>query len=426
MTRLQNILRVLKKINTLGVPEPRRIEIRIFPWIYRQYRERLTHSGRYVLIGAVGSIIAGSFPEYMVGSYLFSFFVALLAVALAVSLFIRPRARLQRDLPPRCVAGATVPYRIRATNTTKRDAHDIGVAELRPPHGIQVSKPAQYVGHIPAGQSHTFDFELTAADRGSYSLPGPAVTSAFPFGLTQARRFSPHHQELHVYPAFHPLTELNIPAGLRYQPGGLALTSQVGQSMEFIGTREYETGDRLRDLHPRSWARVGYPVVRQYQEEYLTRIAMIVDTYAPRKRDRPALEATLSTAAAIADYLSRQEYIVDLFAAGPELYVFQAGRSLGYLDNILDILACIDPCDHDPLDRIAPRLYAELRQTSTVISLFMRWDDPRRNLVRDIRELGVATHTIVINNDHDDARAAAADDAQHLTVAQVQHGVEQL
>jgi len=228
-----------------------------------------------------------------------------------------------------------------------------------------------------------------------------------------------------VYPAFHPLQELNIPAGMRYQPGGLALTSQVGQSMEFIGTREYQPGDRMRDLHPRSWARVGYPVVRQYQEEYLTRIAMIVDTYVPTPRGRPALEATLSTAAAIADYLARQEYIVDLFAAGPELYVFQAGRSLGYLDNILDILACIDACPTDPMDTIAPRLHEQLRQTSTVICLMMRWDTTRQQFVRDIGELGVATHTIVVADDKQE-RPTSADEVRWLTVSELEDGVEQL
>jgi uncharacterized protein (DUF58 family) len=137
---------------------------------------------------------------------------------------------------------------------------------------------------------------------------------------------------------------IDLPVGRKYQPGGLHLVSHVGDSEEFIGNREYRPGDRLRDIHHAAWARTGFPIVREFQEEYLCRIAMIVDTLAP-PRDTAArqdLEAALSLAAAIADALSRQEYVVDLFAAGPDLYHFQAGRGLAYLDNILDILACLE------------------------------------------------------------------------------------
>src|SRR5262249_20160148 len=163
------------------------------------------------------------------------------------------------------------------------------------------------------------------AVRGSYDIPGPTALSAFPFGLTTGRRYFDRPGKLLVYPAFKPLSRLAIPVGTKYQPGGLVLTSRVGESMEFIGTREYQFGDRVRDLHPRSWARVGFPVVRQFQEEYLTRVAMVVDTFVPSTAPLATLEAVLSLSASIADWLARQDYVVDLFAAGPDLYTFQAG-----------------------------------------------------------------------------------------------------
>ncbi len=297
---------------------------RIAVWMGHLWHERLTKPGQYLVAAAVTSAIAGSFPEVMVGSYTFSFFLSLTILALLLTAVRRPRVTVIRMLPDRCVAGSSVPLRITVRNLTRRALWDIGAFEYRLPAPLDVPDEVQFIPSLAAGGSHTFEYLLTAARRGSYNLPGPTALSTFPFGLAQSRRFSPDPRRLIVYPPFHHLRELELPTSQRYQPGGIVLTSNVGESMEFIGNREYRPGDRLRDLHPRSWARVGYPVVKQYQEEFLTRVAILVDTYVPpgiplkiRRKPNPndPLEANLSMAAAISDYLARQEYIVDLFAA---------------------------------------------------------------------------------------------------------------
>ena len=52
-------------------------------------------------------------------------------------------------------------------------------------------------------------------------------------------------------------------------------------------------GDPLRKIHWRSWARRGKPVVKEYQEEYFSRIALVLDTFLPR-RPAPARSASAS------------------------------------------------------------------------------------------------------------------------------------
>jgi hypothetical protein len=79
---------------------------------------------------------------------------------------------------------------------------------------------------------------------------------------------------------------------------------------------------------------------------------------------RPAglcrLEAAISLSASVADALSRGEYLIDLFAAGPELYVFRAGRHTAHFENILEIVACVEACRRNPFETIAPALADEL------------------------------------------------------------------
>lgn len=402
--------------------EPR---FRILPLITHVWHERLTRSGRYVVTGAIATGIAGSLPDHMVGSFAFSFFASLIVLSLAISLLTRPRVGVTRSAPQRAMAGSAVPMTIRVTSESKRTLYDIGAYEYRTPRRVKVTPEAMYVGELEPGATATFEYELTAKRRGAYLLRGPSAVSAFPFGLTHAKRFNRQQHRLMVYPSFKPLRRIAMPMGQRYQPGGIALASKIGESMEFIGNRDYQPGDRVRDLHPRSWARVGKPIVRQYQEEYLTRVAMMVDTFVPRFHGR-VLEANLSLAAAVGDYMARQEYIVDLFAAGPQLYHFQAGRSLGYLDDILDILACLERSRTDPFIAIGPEFAKQVHQTSAVVALLLTWNDDRRALLDQIAGQGVAVKSILVTDDDAMAAEAARAGVRHLRPHEVQQGVESL
>ena len=85
----------------------------------------------------------------------------------------------------------------------------------------------------------------------------------------------------------------------------------------------------------------------------------MLDTFAPAaahaRRSERSFEAAISVLASIADHYSRSDYVVDILAAGPEVYEVSTGRSLAYLDNILDVLACLEPCRRSLLRRHRPR-----------------------------------------------------------------------
>ena len=166
-----------------------------------------------------------------------------------------------------------------------------------------------------------------------------------------------------------------------------------------MGTREYREGDPLRTIHWRSWARRGQPIVKEYQEEYFCRVALILDTFLPRRTgdaDRDAFEAAISVLASIADYFSRSELVVDILAAGPDVYEVSAGRSLAYLENILDVLACLEPCHDPPFSRIGPHLFDKLAGLTTVIAVLQDWDDEREDFLRKVREQGTSVRAFVV------------------------------
>jgi uncharacterized protein (DUF58 family) len=144
---------------------------------------------------------------------------------------------------------------------------------------------------------------------------------------------------------------------------------------------------------------VGEPVVKEYQEEYFSRIALILDTFLPNRPadgERAGFEAAISVLASIADYFSRSEYVVDILAAGPDVYEVSAGRSLAYLENVLDVLACLDPCHDAPFERIGPLLFEKLAQLTTVVAVMLDWDERRESFLARVRALGVKVHAIVV------------------------------
>ncbi len=365
--------------------------------------------------------------------YIFTVFLLTLLACAAVAKFIfRPRVEVDRDLPERCPAGAVLKIRARVRNRNWLPAFDLAVGEFRPDPSIRYSQQPEYLDCLQPRESAEVEYRFTPTRRGAYEFPGPVAMSAFPFGLYHHTRRFRQPRRMLVYPAFARLNEIALPVGRKHQPGGLQLVSNVGDSEEFLGNRGYLPGDRLRDIDYRAWARVGFPVVREYRQEYLCRVALIADTFCPYS-DAGAeddLEALLSLAAGISDALSRQEYVIDIFAAGPDLYQLQAGRSLAYLDNILDLLACIAPCRTNPLATLAPALVEELAQISTAVIVLLDWDERRETFVRELRGAGLATKVVVVRGKpptHDPlGYLAEAGAVTVLAPDDVKHGVDRL
>ena len=155
-----------------------------------------------------------------------------------------------------------------------------------------------------------------------------------------------------------------------------------------------------------------------------------MDTFLPagsKEQYRADFEASLSTAAAIADHLSHTEYIVDLFAAGPDLYTLEAGRNLAHLDNVLDVLACLEPSYEAPFESVAPVLTEHLSTITTVVFVMLDWDEARERMARVVREYGPAVKTILVRETPSTLDPASADQPiVVLTPEQVSQGVDEL
>ena len=132
--------------------------------------------------------------------------------------------------------------------------------------------------------------------------------------------------------------------------------------------------------------------------------------------------------ASVADFYSRSEYIVDILAAGPEIYEVSAGRSLAYLENVLDVLACLEPCHEFPFEKISPSLFERLQRITTVVAVLQDWDQPREDFLRRVKGLGTAVRALVVRegSPSKDWRAVADElDISAMTPQDVETALQQ-
>src|SRR5262249_43051425 len=140
--------------------------------------------------------------------------------------------------------------------------------------------PACAVPSVPPRDERDVRVEFTPSRRGFVRFAGVTVARADPLGLTNALIELPLAQSLLVLPRRHPVPRLPLPGSRRYQLGGVILASAVGESDEFASLRDYRPGDPRRRIHWKSFARVGRPVVKEYQDEFFVRHALVLDTFA--------------------------------------------------------------------------------------------------------------------------------------------------
>ncbi len=363
---------------------------------------RLTSAGRWMLIPTLFLFAYASTSLQLQAFIPFCYVMALWMIALFSPLIFRPRVNLVVRHAQHVFAGETMPVEVEIEQLSVFGGHDLHVLAHGLPASIDpVETDGEPLPRLKKGERTRAVLFLICAHRGAFSMNGFRAETDFPFGLW--RSFEVFHRErrLVVYPRFEPLARLDIPASRRYQPGGVALASTVGDSVEFVGNREYRSGDNIRDIDWRATARLNKPIVREYREEYLLRVAVVLDTQLPRypsEKETQAFESAISICAAVGDYLARKEFVVDILAAGPNLYHLRAGRHLAFIEQILEILACVDSGSVDGFETVEPELRENLESISTVVCIFMDWNETRRKFAHNLKDLGAAVKVIVVRN----------------------------
>jgi uncharacterized protein (DUF58 family) len=213
----------------------------------------------------------------------------------------------------------------------------------------------------------------TPAKRGPHRTTWVEVRSAAPFGCAERRRRLPVDAQTLVLPAVEPLGPLPFVEPVATTETGYHTSPRRGHGPEYLGVREYRSGDSMRHVHWGLTARHGQVMVREFEEERTRRLAILVDTERDRGAEWTPLDACCTVAASVMAAALAQGHGVRLVAARP-------GGDLDVLTRLDEAelrrrLALIEPSAVSVVE-VAGRLgVTELRGIETAVVAFPAWPD---------------------------------------------------
>jgi Protein of unknown function DUF58 len=423
---------------------------------HRWLNRRFTHTGLGVLVCFVFSGIVGADTNQSLSYQLFCFLGALLGMAIAASRFQRYRVSVTRILPRFGTVGMPLRYRIVFDNQTARrhrglkfyeslvepfpDFRAFSILNWRTPWQIQQQQWERIMARRNRAIAPSLDLpslspqsetevmgEVIPLRRGLLQFRGIGVTRPDPLGLFNTHLALALPQAVLILPKRYHLPPIQLPGARRHQSGAVALAASVGDAEEFRSLREYRSGDPIRKIHWKSWAKVGKPMIKEEQEEFFVRHALILDTFQS-SAESELLEEAVAIASSLACEIQTQESLLDMMFVGLESYCFTAGRGLGQTERMLELLASVLPCQDRSFASFLPVIQSRCSLLSGCICILLDWDEERKTFVRYLQSLGIPTLALVVRGERDLSMEPTQDvgQIQVLKLGQIQEGLMQL
>ena len=160
-----------------------------------------------------------------------------------------------------------------------------------------------FVAQLRGSAQLTLVSTVEAYQRGMHQLGPVVLESSAPFGLFRRRIQRSSAQPVLVYPQVHSLERLALVEGLS---GTSAQPRKSLAGMEPVGSRHYFPGDPRRYIHWRNTARLGRPMVKEFEEARDPTLHLLFDATQVRGQGKETtLEYGIKVVASAADYVLR-------------------------------------------------------------------------------------------------------------------------
>ena len=420
--------------------------LRLVSALGHRLRERLTLAG-WLALGAGGAAAAAGLDTNLTVTYrAFTFLAALLVLSWATSVFFRARIEASRAMPRYAAAGEPFTYRVTVVNRGTRALAGARIGErFRDPRpsfdewkrarepgeerrnwfdrnvgyfrwrwliDSRVPRDAEPAGiaALAPGERLTVTLGFTPRRRGRIEFSGLTLGRPDPMGLVNGVAHLPLAARLIALPKRYRLPELALPGRRRCQPGGVSLAASVGDSEEFLALRDHRPGDPLQRVHWKSFARTGKPVVKEYQDEFFERHALILDTGSARGEDA-AFEEAVALAASFVYTIDTHDCLLDLLFVGAAaarepflIRAYTAGRGQMNAEHMLEVLAAVGTSSPGEFEALARAVLARRASLSSVIVIFVSWDEHRARFVAALRAEGFEVRALLVCAERDAPR----------------------
>ncbi|HEX2239597.1 MAG TPA: DUF58 domain-containing protein [Actinomycetota bacterium] len=316
---------------------------------------------RALALGGTGLLLLLAATTAQAG-WLFVLSAGVLGLVLA-SVFIRHRlgaAAISRQLPQRARVGDPVRVGLTVANNGRGSLPLMLISDSFPAFEpvVVACEP------IPSGESAHIELVRAPTRRGVFAGGSVTLTAAAPYGVLRSAKTLKVDSSITVVPQWVDLPTWPILEPSSFPSDVLHERARTGAGEEYLGVRDYRPGDPRRWVHWRSSARAGRLVVREYEEETASRVALVLAGADVGDPPDSAFEALVSGMASIALYALVTGHPVDLLAVGADNEVME----LSGPDRTatLEWLAHVQPRDVSLAAPVA-RALQRLRRRGTVV-----------------------------------------------------------
>lgn len=364
---------------------------------------------------------------------IFSLAAALACIGLVWAAVRRAKVEVTRHLPPHGTVGMPLRYTCEVRNRSKRRLSGVTLVEAswdhHPSAATFVNNPEpgehernafdrffayyrwQWLIHrgrlFDGGKSATiFDvdadgctrvtMEIKPRKRGVIGLRDIHMALPDPLRIFQScQRVPTTSNAMVILPRRYSIPPIELPGGASYRIGSEANTNSIGSHGEFVGLREYRSGDPMRLIHWKSWARTGRPIVKELEDTHYPRHGLVIDTFAGGTQDL-AFEELISVAASFAAGIDTRESLLDLMFIGDKAHRVTVGRGVERAEKLLEVLAAVEMSGEDGFTDLAKLVKRHSKDLGSCLVVLLGWDAKRAGFLEDLRGCGIPCVPVIV------------------------------
>ena len=373
---------------------------------------------------------------------LFSLIVGALAVSLGWAWCRRGRLMVERELPRYATVGESLSYFVTVTNRGRYalrgffldewppDARPtmMRFARIREPGEEQRNAFDRFFVYyrwrwlmerrllfeagtgrgqlmVGPGDSLKVRMEILPRKRGIIPLSDLRLRLPDPLGLFQrCRKVLSDDDHVTVFPRCYRLAPMKLSGQACFEHGGDTLAHAAGQSGDFLGLRDYRSGDPMRRIHWKGWARTGRPIVREFEDISLPHYALILDNFVEHG-DENLLEDSISVAASFARAIDTRHNTVDLVTMRDEAAVIREGQGVGRSEKIMKVLAELTGEAEERLEELEKVVIRHSERLTAGIAVFTGWNLARADFLGRLAITGLEITALILCRDASDVRS---------------------
>lgn len=236
----------------------------------------------------------------------------------------------------------------------------------------------QGVTFLAPGQQLKVDYNLRGYRRGFYQLGPARIKVGDGLGFVEDQITYLEEQYLVVYPRISPIDKLGLPSRIVF--GDLVWPQKIYQDpTSFRGLRDYQRGDRLKDVYWPATASSGKLMVKEYEStitvENMIFLNLNQEDYGLKSLGSE-VELAVEAAASITHYLAHCNQTVGLATNGEdqlkEVSKVEPGQGLDHLMRILEVLARLEVTESRSFISVIEENCHQIPPGSTMIFLTKR------------------------------------------------------